>query len=52
MKTFLLEVLVTCDSDEVDTHEKSVQKEKEIRRAIENLDPAIGIFEVNFCQKD
>ena len=43
---FLLDVTVQVDADEVDTKEKLIARKKEIRRAIEDLDPSIGIFQV------
>ena len=47
MKEYLIEIIVTVDDDEVETEVTRLQKEIRIRRAIESLDPAIGIFEVN-----
>jgi hypothetical protein len=43
-KEYSLEVTVEVDNDEVDTAEKELRKEKQIREAIEGLDPSIGIF--------
>lgn len=43
---FLVEVTVSVDHSEVDTPLKVSKKRQEIKRAIEELDPAIGIFEV------
>ena len=37
--TYLLEVTVEIDDDEI-----SLEKVKEIRRAIESLDPSVGVF--------
>lgn len=45
-KEILLEVTVMVDPEEVATEEMSVKKEKDIRRAIESIDPSIGIFQV------
>lgn len=43
---FLVEVTVSVDPDEVDTPDKLFEKEKQVRRVIESIDPGIGIFEV------
>jgi hypothetical protein len=43
---FLFEVSAKVDDDEVDTEEKMVAKEKEIRRVIESIDPSIAILVV------
>lgn len=44
MREILLEVTVVVDDDEVDTQEGRARKEKQIREAIESLDPSIGVF--------
>lgn len=50
MKELLIEVTAQVDDDEVDTRDKQIAKEKQIRRAIEDLDPSIGIFIVESIQ--
>lgn len=47
---FLLDVTVMVDADEVETEQQRTDKEKEIRRAIESIDPSIGIFQVENFQ--
>lgn len=48
---YLLEVTVQVNPDEVDTEEKKVEREKLIRRAIENIDASIGVFQVENFQE-
>jgi hypothetical protein len=50
MIEFLLEVTVQVDEDELNTEEDHVKKERQIRRAIESIDPSIGIFQVENFQ--
>jgi len=49
-KEFIVEISVIVDAEEVDTEQKMTQKEMEIRRAIENLDCSIGVFQVENFQ--
>ena len=42
---YLVEVVVRIDEDEIDD-----ETETKIRRAIESLDPSVGVFEVNSIQ--
>lgn len=51
MKEYLLEVSVKVDDDEIEPFTRLVEKEKQIRRAIEGLDPSIGIFQVENFQE-
>ena len=48
--TYLLEVTVTVDADEVDSPDKADAKVKQIRQAVESLDPSIGIVIVEGIQ--
>jgi hypothetical protein len=50
MKEFLLEVTVDVDDDEIDTRDKCIAKERQIRKAIEGIDPSVGIFLVESIQ--
>ena len=50
MKEILIEVSVQVDDDEFDTDAKQTEKEIQIRRVIENIDPSIGIFQVENFQ--
>ena len=50
MQELLIEVTVQVDDDEVDTRAKRIQKEKQIRRVIEDIDPSVGIFQVESIQ--
>lgn len=48
---YLVEVTVSVDRSEVDTVEDQIAKECEIRDAIQNLDPSIGVFQVERIQR-
>jgi hypothetical protein len=47
---FHLEVYANVDDEEVQNEEQSTAKEKQIRHAIESLDPSVAIFEVIECE--
>lgn len=52
MKTYTLEITVDVDDDEVTDRDSEMHKRKQIRQAIEGIDPSVGVFTIeNFSEE-